>query len=211
MTKLISARDHVTPKVLNGRVEIFSAIDAKLVHNCGVLCSAHQHGLHITAKIHEGQNLIVASANTIMAQLLQRNFTDYMPFYITMGDGGDLEQVAKSDTGGRVAPETTDTEIRSVIAKLPIVQVTSPASTSPSPSPSPSPDNPTSMWTYVAIARPHEALTTSLNELGVETLNGTLFSHYITPVDDTGRATKYVKSSLEYLVIRWSFSLEMIT
>lgn len=211
MIKTLSVHDFAKSRVLTGKVEIFSAIDAKEVHACSELCSAHQFGLHTTAKIHEGENLVVASANTVIAKLLQRDFTNYMPFYVTLGSGGDLEQVAKSDTGGRVAPEVGDTEVRSVVAKLPIVQVTSPASTSPSPSPSPSPDNPTTLWTYVAIARPHEALTTSLNELAVETLNGTLFSHYVTPVDDSGRATRYVKSSLEYLIVRWSFSLELIT
>jgi hypothetical protein len=209
--KSISIGDEARAKALSGRVELWRAVRPDCSMCDAHFCSAHQYEIEFKELIHCGDNLIVDSANTILAELLRRNFTDYMPFYITVGDGGDLEQEAKVDTGGRVGPALTDTEVRSVIAKLPIVQVTSPGSASPSPGLSPSPSNPTSTWTYIAIARPHEALTTSLNELGVETLNGTLFSHYITPVDDTGRATKYVKSSLEYLVVKWTFSLELIT
>lgn len=193
-SKRILIHDEYRPKTISGRVQLWS--------------SPADKDWSFDKLLFEGNNLVVADANTIMAQLLQRNFADYMPFYIVVGDGGDLEQAAKVDTGGRVAPAITDDEIRSVVARLPIIQVTSTPVTSPSPSPSP--ESTTTMWSYVAAGRPHEALSTSINELGVETLNGTLFSHFVTEAGDDGRARKYVKTSLEWLIVRWTFSLEVL-
>ena len=69
----------------------------------------------------------------------------------------------------------------------------------------------TNEWAYVAVARPHEAISPLLNEFGVESRNGTLISHFVTPADGTGRATRYCKTSLEYLVIRWTYTFTIAT
>ncbi len=137
-----------------------------------------------------GDNLVVNTASSVIVGLLMRDFSNYMPYYIGIGDGGDLDQSTGIDTGSRVAPDVEDTELRSVVARLPIIQVRPVSATS---------------WTYVAIARPPEALTASLNELSLESMNNTLISHYIEPAIDN-RAQKHVKTSLEYLVIQWTLT-----
>jgi len=142
-------------------------------------------------------NLVVDTAQTALLGLLQRQFTDYAPAYIVLGAGGDLEQVSKQDFGSRVAPAVTDTEVREVVARLPILQITPD-------------DSDDTSWDYVTIARPHEANTTSLNELGLETANNTLIAHVVTDPDaGESRAKKYVKSSLEYLVVRWTMTFTL--
>lgn len=143
----------------------------------------------------QGDNLVVTSAQSIIVGLLKRDFANFTPHYITIGDGGDLEQVAKIDSGARVAPADTDTEVRRVITKLPIVQVENTSETS---------------WTYVAVASKGEAVTPALNELGLEAANGTLMSHYVTPSNGDGRATTYPKVSGEFLVIRWTLEFTLI-
>ena len=96
-----------------------------------------------------------------------------------------------------MAPDVADTEVRHVLARLPIVQII------------PDPDDETT-WDYVAIARPQEAQTTSLNELGLEAADNTLISHIVTAADPGEvRAKKYVKSSLEYLVLRWTMTFTL--
>ena len=142
-------------------------------------------------------NLVVDTAQDMVLGLLKRQFTDYAPAYIVLGSGGDLEQVSKQDFCARVAPAVSDTSVRAVVARLPIIQIT------------PDPDDETS-WDYITIARPHEANTTALNELGLETANNTLISHVVTdPESGQVRAQKFVKSSLEYLVVRWTMTFTL--
>jgi hypothetical protein len=144
--------------------------------------------------VHEFNNLVVNSASSVLLGLLQRDFGNFAPTNIGIGDGGDLEQDAKIDSGARVAPAATDTEIRSAVSKVPITQVEVDAT------------NPNKI-TYIAVAKPTEAVTPSINELTLESANGTLISHFVTESDSTGRARKYPKSSLEYLIIRWTIEL----
>lgn len=141
------------------------------------------------------KNLIVDTAADVVAGMFRRDYENYMPYYISVGSGGDLDQTTLLDTGRRVAPAVTDTRIRSLVYRIPILQANTVSNTS---------------WTYVAVARPHEALTTSLNELTLETLNGTLISHYVEPAPPGEvRAEKHVKSSLEYLVIQWTLTFDL--
>jgi hypothetical protein len=143
----------------------------------------------------KGDNLVVSSAQDVIVGLLKREFASFAPHYIVIGDGGDLEQVAKVDSGARVAADITDTEVRRVIARIPIVQVEATSSTS---------------WTYVAVAGKNDAVTPVINELGLESFNNTLISHYITPVNDDGRASTYPKVQGEFLVIRWTLEFNLI-
>lgn len=147
----------------------------------------------------DAQNLVVNSALTVLVQLMRGNTNDYVPAYITIGSGGDLNQTTRLNTGSRVAASITDTYVRMPVARIPIVLTEDAAETN--------------SWYYVAVARPHEALAPIINELGVETRNGTLVSHYITDSDPTlaGRAQRYVKTSLEYLIIRWKYELALVT
>jgi len=150
---------------------------------------------HLGEPLLEAKNLVVGNALHVLVQLLRGNTEDYTPAYITIGSGGDLDQVFRLDQGARVPASIADTYIRRPEARIPIV-VTEDG------------DKP-NVWHYVAVARPHEALTPVINELGVETRNGTLISHYISEEDSTGRATRYVKTSLEYLIIKWRYELTL--
>jgi len=149
----------------------------------------------IATPLFNRKNLIVNSAEDVIAGMFRRDYENYMPYYISIGSGGDLDQTTLLDTGERVAPALTDTKIRSLVYRIPIIQANTVSATS---------------WTYVAVARPYEALTTSLNELTLETLNGTLISHYVEPaLPGEVRAEKHVKSSLEYLVIQWTLTFNL--
>lgn len=142
----------------------------------------------------DNDNLVVDSAQDVIVGLLARDFTNYMPFYIGIGDGGDIDPATGFDTGARVPPAATDSSLRSVVARIPICQA----------------DVDGGAVTYTAIAYPHQALTSSLNELTVETINHTLISHYIEPAAaGEDRAEKHVKTALEYLVVRWTFTFAL--
>jgi len=151
--------------------------------------------LKVAKIIHKEDNLIVDTAEKVIARLMMRDTADYLPYYIHLGTGGDYAQEGKYDAEQRVAPATTDTEIRESLIKLPIVKVDRIS------------DN---QWTYIAIADPSQALTTSLNEMTLETFNGTLISHYVTlPEAGAVRSKRLVKTSLFYLIVRWTFTLTL--
>ena len=146
----------------------------------------------------QDKNLVVSNAGLVIANLLKRDFENFMPFYITVGDGGDLEQVSKTDSGAKVQPALTDTAVRSVVGRIPIAQVT------------PDESDPYS-WTYIGIAKPNQANTLSLNELGLEAFNKSLISHYVTQTaSGSTRAQKYIKTPLEYLVVRWTLTFTLV-
>ena len=144
----------------------------------------------------EGENLVVEGARRSIVNLLRGNFQDFVPSFISVGGGGDLDQTTLVDTGSRVAPLATDSRLRDLQYRIPIIKTED--------------GNNPNEWAYVAVARPAEAISQKLNEFGVESRNGTLISHYITAPDQSGRATTYVKTGLENLVIRWTYSLQVI-
>lgn len=140
------------------------------------------------------KNLVVDSAETVLIGLLSRNFANYSPYYICIGSGGDIDPETGLDAGERVPPASTDTSIRSLVLRIPIIQT----------------DVSDNTITYTAIARPHQGITSALNELTLETMNNTLISHYVDQSDPGEvRAKKHVKTSLEYLVIRWSLTFTL--
>ena len=146
--------------------------------------------------VFEGKNMVVAGAQGVVAALLRGDVDNKLPSYISIGSGGDLDQDTRIDTGSRVGPAVTDTSLRRTGYRIPIVTTEDGASAV--------------NWKYVAVARPHEALSPVLNEFGVETEDGTLISHYVTAAAPDGRATQYCKTSLEYLVIKWEFTLNLV-
>ena len=146
--------------------------------------------------VFEGKNMVVAGAQGVVAALLRGDVENKLPSYISIGSGGDLDQDTRLDTGARVGPAVTDTSLRRTSYRIPIVTTEDGVSAV--------------NWKYVAVARPHEALSPVLNEFGVETEDGTLISHYVTAAAADGRATQYCKTSLEYLVIKWEFTLNLV-
>ena len=145
----------------------------------------------------QADNLVVNSAADVVVGLLRGQVEDFLPSYISVGSGGDLNQDTGLDTGARVGPAITDASMRSTVARIPIATTED--------------GNLSNEWSYVAVARPHEAISPLLNEFGVESSNGTLISHFVTAADSTGRATRYCKTSLEYLVIRWTYTFTIAT
>lgn len=141
-----------------------------------------------------GDNLVVNDAQKVISGLMRRD-SGYEPKWVVVGDGGDYEQVSKVDSGARVAPDVSDTEVRSVIDKIPIVAVDSM-------------DDAT--WVYTAIAGKLQAVSPAINEFAIEAANGTLISHFITAPEGVGlRAKKYAKSGAEYLVVKWTMTLTL--
>jgi hypothetical protein len=185
MNKSVSTQDSLKAS-LSGRLQVYSIpSDKKFPMEC------------LGDPVIDHENLVVNGASTVLSKLLQRSFSEYMPRFITLGSGGDLEQLSKVDSGSRVAPAVTDDSMREVIARLPIILV----------DPDETAEN---TWTYVAIARPVEALSAIINEFGVESENETLISHFVTAtLPGESRSEKFSKSSLEYLVIRWTFTLNL--
>ena len=174
--------------LLQGRVSVFR-VPAEVEYK-DVLA-------HYGTPLFSGNNVVVENSKTILQNLLRGKIQDYLPSFISIGDGGDSTQAAGIDTGTRVAPDVADATMRSTVARIPIIQTIYVDSDT---------------WEYVAVARPNEALASIINEFGVEAANGSLLAHFVTDPDaTTGRATRYIKTSLEYLVIRWQFTLRTST
>lgn len=173
------------PLKISGYLELYSCPDGKdplNTRNCSP----------ILAK----KNLIVNSAKESIVNLLA-GVPGYRPTYITIGNGGDYDQVSKTDTGLMSPAMNTDTSVRRLIYRLPIVtqEILSDSS-----------------WRYVAIAEPESFTANDIDEFAVETGTHTLISHVITEESGPGaRATKYAKSHLEYLIVKWTFTLSLDT
>lgn len=181
--------DNVSLKA-QGRVKVYAVADlAELEHASPVVDSG---------------NVVCSGFYDCVQRLLMRDFEDWQPTNITIGYGGDYNQptdpvaTPPSDQGERVAALNTDTYVRKEITSIPLVQVTEGDIISER------------RFTYVAIARPFEAVTDEedatkpfINEFGLKAYNDTLLAHYITPEDVTGRAERFQKSSVTWLVINW--------
>ena len=155
--------------------------------------------------LRQSRNIICIGMHDCVHNLLLRNFEDWQPTTVVLGYGGDYDQPADPDTtppanqGSRQAPVFTDTYVRKVLYRAPIVQV--------------KPDELVSerRTHYISIVRPDDSITDTgdpekphIDEFGLEAANGTLLAHFVTPEDpDSGLAEKYAKSSLEWLVIDW--------
>lgn len=149
-------------------------------------------------------NVVCDGFYDCVQNLLMRNFEDWQPTNITVGYGGDYNQPVDPDAtppvdqGERVAAVATDTYVRKEITSIPLVQVKE------------GPIIAERRFTYVAIARPFEAVTDPtdeerpfINEFGLRAFNGTLLAHYITPEGSDGRAERFQKSSVTWMVINW--------
>lgn len=156
----------------------------------------HLASQYLNDPVFEGKNLVVTGAQVALARMLRGETNDYVPSYISIGGGGDFDQDTKLDTGGRVSPALADTSMRQVSYRIPIVATEDGATEN--------------SWCYVAVARPHEAITPLINEFGLESRNGTLLAHFVTEAETDGRAKQYCKTSVEYLVVRWCFTIGLV-
>ncbi len=136
------------------------------------------------------KNHISDSAIDILLGLLGRDLDDKVISVIAIGTGGDINPATGLDTGARFAPLDTETELRQSIFGAPVAHVET--------------DSINKRITYTAVIKTENANSDSINELGLLSEDGTMFSHFVTPADPgSGRATKYEKTDLLYMVVRW--------
>jgi hypothetical protein len=135
-------------------------------------------------------NHISDDAILILLGLLGRDLDNKMVTTISVGTGGDLNPATGLDTGARYAPQDWESSMRQSIFDAPIAHVET--------------DSITNRITYTAVLKTEEGNSDSINELGLLSEDGTMLSHFITPADPgSGRATKYEKTDLLYMVVRW--------
>lgn len=135
------------------------------------------------------KNHISDSAIDILLGLLGREVDEKAVSIISVGTGGDINPATGLDTGARFAPLDTEDEMRQSIVNAPIAHVET--------------DSINKRITYTAVLKTEEGNSDAINELGLLSEDGTMLSHFITPADMSGRATKYVKTDLLYMVVRW--------
>lgn len=140
----------------------------------------------------EGHNEITDFGEEPFIRGLLAGDPDYFVWTIVVGEGGDCEiSPPHNDTGGRVAPDPSETEVRKVVEGLPI-QATS--------------TNIDGSITYKALARREQANSPNINELGLFTRGGDMVAHFVTEVDIGGRAKKYPKTELMFDIIEWTLT-----
>lgn len=109
---------------------------------------------------------------------------------ISVGTGGDINPATGLDTGARFAPLDTEDAMRQSLLNAPISHVET--------------DSINKRITYTSVIKTEDGNSDSINEFGLLSEDGTMLSHFITPADPmSGRATKYVKTNLLYMVVRW--------
>ena len=110
--------------------------------------------------------------------------------FIDVGDGGDADPISKADTGIRVAPVSSETKIRNRISRLNIDWVKSS----------------TGFKEFIAVVDPGQ-LNRSFNEIALITNSGKMLSHHVfEPESLNGRAKKYIKTSLLWVIYTWKIT-----
>lgn len=112
---------------------------------------------------------------------------------ISIGEGGNYDQ-AGAFIGDRVAPDVTDTAMRLEIFRAGIVQIDFPAA---------------NQVRFTGLLRQAEAVSVNIDEFGLLSTDGRMFSHAINP--DSGPATPtvpYTKPAGAIFAIKWTLSLD---
>jgi hypothetical protein len=140
---------------------------------------------------YRGHNLICDSAVDIILGLFSRDLDGKMISKISVGTGGDLDPDTHMDTGARVGPREDEEHMRQSIFDCPIANVES--------------DLINHEIVFTAVAKQEEANSAVINEFGLLSEDGTMLAHFVTEADPlTGRAKRYNKTPLLYMVVRWT-------
>ena len=119
--------------------------------------------------------------------------SDYAPTFVDVGIGGNYD-LTGHDTGNRVAPDPTETEVRKRIFRARIITAEVIGG---------------EKIKYTAVAEPHECISSNINELGLISSNGTMIAHWVGP--ETGPspspATTYSKSGYITVYFEWELNL----
>ena len=159
--------------------EFRGSLSVVAVRNDGVVWRIREH------------NLVCDNTQKILLGLFGRDLDNKMISYISIGTGGDVNPATHLDTGARVAPQPGEDEMRVEIHREFIANVET--------------DEVNLKNIYTAVARPEDAISNDVNELGLFSNDGTMMAHFVTEPDISGRAKKYQKTALLYLVIRWTW------
>ena len=154
--------------------------------------------LEVTAINEEGfawtlrkENHISDSAVAILLGFFVRDLDNKMLAYIDIGTGGDVNPDTGLDTGARVAERDDETEVRELLFRADIGTYTA--------------DPNTNEVSFTAVVRPEDGNSDQINEFGLMSYDGTMFSHLVTEADPgSGRAFRYEKTNLLYLVGKWT-------
>ena len=136
-------------------------------------------------------NLVCNDTQKILLGLFGRDLDNKMISYISIGTGGDVNPATHLDTGARVGPQPGEEEMRVELHREYIANVET--------------DEIALKNIYTAVAKPEDAISNDINEFGLFSNDGTMMAHFVTDPDIGGRAKKYQKTALLYLVIRWTW------
>ena len=138
-------------------------------------------------KLIVGFNSTTDASEDVIRGLLRRDFRNKAISFVAIGNGGDFEITPPhNDTGARVAPDPSETEMRALVEKIQIQTSREDGDD----------------VILVAVARPEQAQDPDINEFGLLTEDDTLFAHFVTEADPGPRAKKYPKTDV-YWIIEW--------
>lgn len=138
----------------------------------------------------EGANQVTDYGNEEFIRALISRDLDALVGDIAFGTGGDCDIVNHLDTGARVGPVSTETEIRVLLEKITITSVSREVDGS---------------ITFKALARREQANSPDINEFALLTRGNEMVAHFVTEeVAPLGRATKYPKTELMFIICEWN-------
>jgi len=138
----------------------------------------------------EGDNQVTDYGNEEFIRSLIARDLDALAGDIAIGEGGDCDIVDHLDTGARVGPVATETEIRVLVQAITITSVSREVDGS---------------ITFKALARREQANSPNINEFALLTRDAQMIAHFVTEeVAPLGRATKYPKTELMFVICEWN-------
>jgi hypothetical protein len=137
-------------------------------------------------------NLVTELAYTeLLPAILGRNVNADIAI-ISLGTGGNFD-IAGNNTGARVPPAITDTEMRQELFRAGITQINFPAPNTVE---------------FVGLLRQQEAVSTDIDEFGLLSTDGRMFSHVIAAAAGPGDpTTPLVKPAGAIYSITWELAL----
>ena len=138
-------------------------------------------------------NLIVDAAfDELIPKILGRDPNKNIGI-ISVGTGGDYTQAGVYD-GDRQAPAVTDAAMRVELFRAPIVQINFPAANEVE---------------FVGLMREREAVSASIDEFGLLTMDGSMFSHSINPESggSPSPTVKYTKPLGAIFTAVWTLTI----
>jgi len=141
----------------------------------------------------EQKNLITDAAfDSLLPRILGRDPNKDLGI-ISVGTGGDYTQ-AGAFIGDRQAPAVSDAAMRVELFRAPIVQINFPA---------------VNEVEFTGLMREREAVSASIDEFGLLTMDGSMFSHSINPESggSPSPTVKYTKPLGAIFTVVWTLTI----